>query len=648
MAKKKRKKQAAGVKSKPQKKKVSHSVKTSALAFVPEDLVFSFWKRYGLASLALFILSFAIYVQSLPYDFVLDDKIVIVDNNFTKKGFAGIWDIFTTESFTGYFGEQKDLVAGARYRPLSIVSFAIEHGIIGNTNSRVSHFINILLYGLCGILFLRVLSLCFPKLDHRWFLSLPFLIALIWIAHPIHTEAVANIKGRDEIMAMIGSLGALFYCLRFIDKGKYWRLILAALCFFLGILSKETTVTFLGIIPLSLFVFRDVKLSDLVKTMLPIAVIFVLYIIIRYQVIGYLFGQLETDDLMNDPFLYMNGGEKFATIFFTLLKYLGLSVFPHPLTHDYYPFHIPTMTFGNIWVILSVLLHVGLGIFALLGLRKKSVLAYGILFYLMALSIVSNIFFAVGTFMNERFIFMASAGSTIAFIYLLREKLGGLNFAQAKNMSLVLIGIIAIGFSVRSFTRTPVWASATSLNTSAVKVSKNSARANIFMGTALFNEYKAMSSGPERTEKLKLAEGYVNRSFELFPNYHNACLMKAGIATEMYKVHGNFETMLSEIETAASYRPGVPYIHQYCEYMNERPSGKTNSLINFYHRLGYHKLLLGKRDAKWALKYLNYGYQLDNNNPAMNFAIGKAYEMLGRTEEATQFLGRAQALGYQQ
>ena len=58
--------------------------------------------------------------MSITYDFVLDDQIVITSNDFTKKGVKGIADIFANDSFTGYFGEQKDLVAGSRYRPLSI------------------------------------------------------------------------------------------------------------------------------------------------------------------------------------------------------------------------------------------------------------------------------------------------------------------------------------------------------------------------------------------------------------------------------------------------------------------------------------------------------------------------------------------------
>ena len=70
---------------------------------------------------------------------------------------------------------------------------------------------------------------------------------------------------------------------------------------------------------------------------------------------------------------------------------------PHPLTHDYYPRAVEVMTWGDWRVILAFLVHVALLVYALRGLLKKDWLSFGILFYLITLSIVSNIVFPVGT-----------------------------------------------------------------------------------------------------------------------------------------------------------------------------------------------------------------------------------------------------------
>ena len=66
------------------------------------------WRQLSVISL----LAFLLYIESVGFDYVLDDTILIVENKFTQKGINGIGDIFKYESFRGYFGEQKDLVEG--------------------------------------------------------------------------------------------------------------------------------------------------------------------------------------------------------------------------------------------------------------------------------------------------------------------------------------------------------------------------------------------------------------------------------------------------------------------------------------------------------------------------------------------------------
>ena len=74
--------------------------------------------------LIAFILGFALYGNTLNHDYALDDAIVITKNEFTKQGFRGISNILAYDSFTGFFGKEKQLVDGGRYRPLSIITFA--------------------------------------------------------------------------------------------------------------------------------------------------------------------------------------------------------------------------------------------------------------------------------------------------------------------------------------------------------------------------------------------------------------------------------------------------------------------------------------------------------------------------------------------
>ena len=186
------------------------------------------WLKHRPSLLILSILAIGLYAQSLSFGYVLDDTMVIEKNQFVQKGFDGIGDIFRFESFRGYFGEQKQLLEGDRYRPFSLATFAAEIGLFGKGKTFFGHFINLLLYALTAILLYRVLLFMFPKEEEtasnietsnfklQTFLSIPFLATLLFIAHPLHVEVVANIKGRDEILALLGELSALYFTFKYI------------------------------------------------------------------------------------------------------------------------------------------------------------------------------------------------------------------------------------------------------------------------------------------------------------------------------------------------------------------------------------------------------------------------------------------------
>ncbi|MBK7008836.1 MAG: hypothetical protein IPH36_09500 [Saprospiraceae bacterium] len=137
----------------------------------------------------LLVVGLFIYYQTANYGYVLDDQIVITDNQFTKKGFSGIYEILSTESMTGYFGAQQNLVQGNRYRPLSLVTFAMEYGIFNELKPGVSHVINLLLYILSCVFILRLVQLLIPdkKPLMGWF-DMGFAAALLYLVHPIHVE----------------------------------------------------------------------------------------------------------------------------------------------------------------------------------------------------------------------------------------------------------------------------------------------------------------------------------------------------------------------------------------------------------------------------------------------------------------------------
>ncbi|MEL6863793.1 MAG: hypothetical protein AAFP19_05205 [Bacteroidota bacterium] len=600
-----------------------------------------FWKSNGIAAALLFLLSFVLYIATLNFEYVLDDQMVLTDNQFVKKGFSGIAEIMTTESFTGYFGEQKDLVVGARYRPLSIATFAIEHQFFGE-NSSLSHFINIALYGLTGLLIFRLISLFFPiREEDQWYMTIPFLTALLFILHPVHSEVVANVKGRDEILSLIGALISMYCAFRYLYSDRAYWLLASAIAFFLGLLAKENALTFLAVLPLSMYFFSKATWSKIAWSTLPLLLASLLYLYVRYRIIGYFLSNgTEITDIMNNPFYGLSVGEKFATVFYTLGLYIKLLFFPHPLTHDYYPYHIPIMDWGQVGSIFSLLLNVALGGLGLWGLLKKRVWAFGILFYFITLSIVSNIPFTVGTFMNERFIYIPSLGFCLIMAWLLAKKIPELVGESQNLLSAGLLGLFVLGFAGKTISRVPDWKNALSLNQAAIKVSKGSARANCFMGTALFEEYRKETDPKLKNELLDQINFYINRSLQINPSYGSAMTMKSGIVAENYKRDQDLDKLLAEFTKLLRLNPNLSFIDEYIVYLTDRAD--PQKLADFCYENGVY-FARELKSPNLSLKYLQkYGLQVAPNDRRLNEAVGEIYQRLGKEEEAQYYLQKAQ------
>ena len=594
----------------------------------------SFWSGHITEVFIIAILSFVLYQACIPYGYVLDDQMVITDNAFTKKGIGGIKEILTTESFTGYFGEQKNILVGNRYRPLSIVTFALEYEINGGLNPKLSHIINILLYFLSTLLLFQVLTLLFRNYTNKWkWTAIPFLASLFFIAHPIHTEAVANIKGRDEIMSMLFSLWALYASLRYMDFKKPLWLVLAIVSYFLALLSKENAITFLAVIPLSIYFFSEHQWKKMGVLMASLVLTTVAYLIMRFSTAGVPDFNQQVNDLMNNPFLGMTKAEKAGSILYTLGKYILLMVFPHPLSHDYYPYAIPKVTPLNLWAFLSLVFYLWIGYFAIKKWKAKSVVAYCILFYLATLSIVSNILINVGTFMNERFVFMASGAYCILIAYLISEQVPDFKRISSKWVSAAIAVVIVAGYYLKTILRVPDWENAISLNKSAVIASPNSARANSFMSTALFEEFKVTNDVNIKKNLLAEAGKYAAKAIEIVPDYGNANLMMVGVIAENFKMDYKIEPYIRDMKPLILRRPDISFIKEFSEWLNSRNTDR-NELFNFYSDVGQELLQFNDFRRKWAQQYLEYAYKINSGNRKLLENLALAYEVNGNSNQA--------------
>ncbi|MCC6816092.1 MAG: hypothetical protein IT267_06740 [Saprospiraceae bacterium] len=562
------------------------------------------WLSSGL----IILVSLLLYFRCFNYGFALDDTIVYDENKFVAKGFSGIYDILSKESFTGYFGQQQNYVAGARYRPLSLITFAVEHQIWGK-KPELAHIINVLIYGFCGVVLLGFFKRIKAALN--WSSILVFCASLLFIAHPIHTEAVANIKGRDELMCMLFSIISMNYLLDYIDFRKIKFLLISMFSYFLALMSKENAITFLAIFPLTVFYFRNFSFLQSIKQTFTLWIPAILFLIIRSKVLGFFFGNSTVIlDLMNNPFVGMRIDEKISTIILCIGWYIKLLFIPHPLTHDYYPYHVPKIGFNDSLSWIAIVSVLSILILSFIFRKKNALQGYAVLFFFISISIVSNVFFPVGTFMNERFLFIAS----ISFIMLLIEFFSWLSkrYNAYPNLSLSCIGGIFLIYSFLTITRVPAWMSGDSLNFSAINVSKNSARINLFMGVTYFKKAEVEADPAKKKKNLDEASRYIDKALFIFPNYGQGLNMKAGILAEYHKLSGGTEDFLIYIEKVVEKEPNLKFVNDYLKYIGQEPNNKA-LLYEFYSNTGYNLFYKKQRLIEPSIMYLEEAYKLRRN-----------------------------------
>ena len=596
---------------------------------------FPSWLKEPSKAFSLFlILGFLLYANTIPHNYAQDDAIVITDNMFTQEGVAGFSGILSKDTFFGFFKEEGKaaLVAGGRYRPLSLLTFAFEVQLFG-LNPKISHLVNAIFYGLsCGLLYLLLLLMLKGNRGEAFSIFVAFAATLLFTAHPIHTEAVANIKGRDEILTLLGSLAALYYSLLAFHNRNPRLNIVAGALFFLALLSKENAITFLAVVPLTYYFFTKAKAKDIVQQMIPFASAAVAFLSIRSSVLGFTFSE-PTIELMNNPFVKIQGGkyvfytfgEKLATVVYTMGKYLQLLVFPHPLTHDYYPRQIPILSWADWRVLLSLVIYVGMGGYAILRLQKKDIISFAILFYLATFSIVSNLFFPVGTNMSERFAYIPSIGFCMVIAVLLYRLLKKgekvKSYRQIQTALLVAVGISVL-FSVKTVLRNFAWKDNYTLFSTDIHNSPNSAKLRNAMGGELVTQSQEKENQAKQPEMLQEAIGHLQEAIKIHPNYKNAHLLK-----------GNAHNYLKEYEAAIqSYQKALSIDPGYFD-------AETNLAITYMQAGRYYGQ--EQNDLEKSIEYLTSSYNLRPNEFETLRLLGVAYGIANQAPLAVEYFTKA-------
>lgn len=405
-----------------------------------------FLKKNWVVLFIFSVLVLIIYGQSLSGDFVFDDR-NIVEHIQTLSDVKNI-DQVAMHPFWS--------IDNGLYRPTTLLSYSFNIALLGASPFSF-HFVNLLLYiFICFLIYLIIKKLFKDK-------ALAFIVALLFLVLPIHTEVVANISGRGELLALFFSL--LFMLELIKEKRNFYLLGAWAL---LAIGSKEIAIAILPIALLVLYTketrlnlgilkkyFREISAS-------LIAVCF--YFFLRFFSLGInVFPTIKTS-LIENPLLFTDTTSRTATAFKILWMYFAKTFWPANLCSDYSYNQIPIIhNFLNIEVIFGIIIFLLSIILLIYFLKKKQIISLGLGIFLFPFLVISNIFFPIGTIAGERLFFFPSLGLSIIVGFIFYKILIRIKKSELQNIWLIFLVIIMGFYGVLSLKQQSIWLSEESL-----------------------------------------------------------------------------------------------------------------------------------------------------------------------------------------
>ena len=590
-----------------------------------------------------------LYINTLGHDYVLDDFSVIKENFVTKRGIDGIPTLWKTHARYGYWNSPGEL-----YRPIPMTMFALEWQIAPD-QPWLGHLINILLYGLTGI----VLFLTLVSMLKDYNLLLPLLATLFFMAHPTHVEVVANIKSRDEIVMFLFAVLSLYLLWNYLEKNDVKALLLALFFYLLSLFSKENAVTFVAIVPLSMYFFTRQKISRIAFFTALYAGLALVFIIVRRVVIGDMLNPGDTSLLDNFLTGAPDAGTRYASAFLVLGKYLWTLIFPHPLGSDFGYNQIPLTNWGDWRVLLSVALWAAMGVFALIRLKYRSLWSFFILFFFINFSIFTNLFITIGTSYGDRLLYSASPGFALALALLLMkifkiDEKGKLAVPAGlfQNKALLLVsGFILMLYSVKTFTRNFDWKDSYTLYEADIETAPNSAKLNFHYGLEIIQKGLKAESQEIKKQYFDRGKARFEKAISVFPSYHDA-YGQLGLCFYREK---NYEKALENYELALKYKPNFPLVYSnmgiiYFERgdltkakeVYEKAVQLDPRMVDALRNLGAVNAM--QKNFPEAIKYFSQALEYAPDDATINFYLGSAYRDSGQEEKGRPYLEKAYRL----
>ncbi|NTW31268.1 MAG: tetratricopeptide repeat protein [Bacteroidetes bacterium] len=556
------------------------------------------------APIAIIVFTAIIYLKALFNDFAsLDDDMYILKNPFIRDfSLDGVKAIFSS-------------FYCSNYHPLTSITYLFEYKFFGLAPFPY-HFTNVILHLVNTFIVYKLIK----KLSTSKITAL--VVTSLFALHPMHVESVAWISERKDVLYSFFYLFSLLVYMRYIESGfklKYYTSVL--ILFILSLLSKSAAVT-LPVLLIVIDIYKGRKINA--KTLLEKIPFFMLSML--FGIIA-LFSQ-RVSDTSNELFLSYNFIERIFLFSYTISFYIVKLALPFSLCAMHYlPINnggiLPWYYYASlpfILFIIFILVKYVISDYKKKGFKKEII--FGILFFLITISVMLQIISVGNAITAERYTYIPYiglfyiAGQWISNI--VEKRQDSPVYRKGKKVIIAIFLLFVIMFSYQTWTRIGVWKDGNILFTDVIKKNPDVFHCYWTRGKIKNNNGNLKDALPDYNKAIELqpefADAYNNRGYIYYGlgdtksaliDYNKALLLKPDFA-DAYNNRGIAYEGLGDINSAIlDYNKAILLEPDKAESYNNRGyayyrSGDLKSAISDYNKA----VIL---DSKCAEAYINRG-----------------------------------------
>jgi tetratricopeptide (TPR) repeat protein len=291
------------------------------------------------------------------------------------------------------------LTESAFYRPLQAFTHMVDYSL-WKLNPSGYHAMNIFLHILASLSLYWLVNIIFQdKL-------LSFFTAILFVVHPIHTEAITYISGRADPMALLFMLISFIFYIKYLKTENVGTYLLIFLSYTLALLSKENSL----ILPVLLLLYHfSFKKRIKLKAIMPFVILVTCYLGSRLIL-------LKSATIHISKFSEITA--RIPGFFAALGSYLKLLVLPFGLHVDY---GNRLFSFSSWKPLSGLIILTCLLVYAGKKRNSNNLVFFSISWFFLGLLPVSNIFFPLPFYLAEHYLYLPSIGFFLILAKLLTD-----------------------------------------------------------------------------------------------------------------------------------------------------------------------------------------------------------------------------------